>query len=466
MTQIRILMAALALSVVAGPAAAQSNTDEEPIGLFTAYQQALDQAPVIGERRALLEASDEVVNQAKARRWPTLSANARYTDSEYETSDVQFDPETGQRTEGLATTKEDSYNYGIDLAQPLYDRSVSKGVAEARSRRAVANVELAATRQDLASEVAQAYLRALRARATRELAEAEAEAYRTRWNQMERQLERNLASRVDVLDARVRYETALSDIAEAENELDAARLGLERLTGAYPQTLRSADPRSMAIEAPPTDSRVAVLMEEAGETNPQVDVQRERLGLAQDTVSVRQAERFPTITLEARYSDTNATDRVVQGEDARVQLMVQMPLFSGGGVSAGIAEARARKRAQRSALDNARREAMIETRQAVNELRSAYRRIEVSRQAAQTAEAQVEAVEQGLGVGLRDLVEVLDARAQLFSIRRDLAEAAYDYLIAEVQLQTITGAFEPSRLRDMDRAYLNEVVYLPGADGG
>lgn len=442
-----------ALALIPATGMGQSSDGDSAVGLFDAYQQALADAPGVAERQALTQAAEEVVNQAKARRWPTLSANARYTESEYE---VQ---------EGLATREEDSYNYGLDLAQPIYDRGVSTRLSEARSKRSVAGAELAATRQELASQVAQAYLRVLRARATRDLAQAEAEAYRTRWNQMQRQLESDLASRVDVLDARVRYETALSDIAKADNELDAARLGLQRLTGTYPQALRSADPRAMQLQAPPQNDRIAELMEQASEASPQVDVQRERLGQARDTVAVRQSERFPSLSLEARYSDTNATDRLIQGEDARVQVLLQVPLFSGGGVTAGIDEARARARAQRWALDNARREAMIETRQAINELRSAHRQVRVSRRALETAETQVQAAEQGLTVGLRDLVELLDARAQLFSIRRDLAEAAYDYLIAQVKLQTTTGAFEPSRLRELDQAYLHEVADLSGVDG-
>jgi outer membrane protein len=304
----------------------------------------------------------------------------------------------------------------------------------------------------------------LRARATRSLAEAEADAYRARWNQMQRRLERSLATRVDVLDAKVRFETALSDIAQASNELDAARLGLERLTGRNPGSLRAAEPGSMTLAETPTDTRVDEWMRQAGRENPTVAVERERLTQTRETIDVRQAERFPRVSLEARYSDTNATDQLIQGTDARVLLRVQMPLFSGGGLSAGVDEARARRMAQSAALDDARRQAVIDTRAAVNELRNAQRRIRVSRQALTTAETQVEASEEGLEVGVRDLVEVLDARAQLFSIRRDLAEAAYDYLIAQVQLKTTTGEFQPADLRELDRRYLDEVVAL-GTNG-
>ncbi|AGY92626.1 hypothetical protein SPICUR_08490 [Spiribacter curvatus] len=461
--------ALIGLLALGSPAAAlaQSGNDDgssPSVGLFRAYQEALEYAPVIDEREALREAGEEVVDQAKAQRLPNLSLDARYTDSRYETSDVRLNPETGAREQVIATTREDSYNYGLNLTQPIYDRSVSTNLAESRARLSVADAEFEATRQSLAAQVAEAYLRVLRARATRSLAEAEADAYRARWDQMESRLDRNLASRVDVLDARVRFETALSDIAQASNELDAARLGLERLTGLNPDALRAAEPQSMALSESPTDGRVRDWMEQAGRANPTVAVERERLNQARETIDVRQAERFPRVSLEARYSDTNATDQLIQGTDARVLLRLQVPLFSGGGLTAGVDEARARRMAQSAALEDARRQAVIDTRAAVNELRNAQRRIQVSRQALDTAKAQVEASEEGLEVGVRDLVEVLDARAQLFSIRRDLAEAGYDYLIAQVRLKTTTGEFQPTDLRELDQRYLDEVVTLQIGD--
>ena len=399
----------LLLPAALGSQAVAAQAQPESLGLFEAYERALAHAPVVSERRALLAAGESTVDQAKALRLPNISVDARYTDSEYETGDVRINPETGRREQVLTTTREDSYNYGINLSQPIYDRNVSTGLAEARARRGVAEAQLAATRQELASQVAQAYLRVLRAKTTRDLAEAEAEAYRARWQQMQRRLERDLATRVDVLDAQVRFDRARSDIAKANNELDAARLDLERLTGAYPARLRAAEPRAMPLPAAPDEARIQAWMDQAGRDNPAVSVEQQRLRQARETIAVRQAERFPRLSLEARYSDTNATDQLIQGEDARVLLRVQMPLYTGGGLSAGVDEARARQRAQAAALDDARRQAMIDARATANELRNARERIQVSRQALTTAEAQVEATERGLDVGLRDLVELLDA---------------------------------------------------------
>lgn len=81
------------------------------------------------------------------------------------------------------------------------------------------------------------------------------------------------------------------------------------------------------------------------------------------------------------------------------------------------------------------------------------------------SKAQPNAIEQGLDAGVRDLVEVLDARARLFGIRRELSEATYDYLISKVQLQTVSGGFDYESLRSLDTLYLNKLIDLTKAIG-
>ncbi len=45
----------------------------------------------------------------------------------------------------------------------------------------------------------------------------------------------------------------------------------------------------------------------------------------------------------------------------------------------------------------------------------------------------------GLEVGVRTSVDLLNARQQLFSARRDLAQALYGYIMAQLQLGAAAG---------------------------
>jgi outer membrane protein len=449
------------LITMASAALAQPDSEaSQQVGLSQAYRLALESMPTVEEQRARVDAASARLRQAKGRRLPELRADANYTASEYETTSTAIDPVTRQPRRTTETTDEESYRYGLNLIQPLYDRRVSTGIAEARERTELASAELDTTRQRLAGQVAEAYLRILRARDALELAEAEALAYQLRVEQMQRRLESGLSSRIDVLDAQVRRDEARSQIAQTENQLELARLELERLTGRRIENLRGADPRQVVLADPPSAAKIEQLQESAGRENPGVRVAMAEVALANRTTETRQAAFFPTLTAQARYSETDASDQVVQGEDRRVYLALEVPLYSGGQRSAGVDEARARERAARARMAERRRQAVIDTRTVSNDLRSAVRRVETSRQALSTAEAQLNAVERGLEAGVRDLVEVLDSRARLFRIRGDLSRATYDYLINQVRLDTLTGRFNPEKLEALDDQYLQQPVDL------
>lgn len=457
------LILTMALLLSGGAAAQSSPGADDAVNLTRAYELAVASMPTIAERRALEQAAEARVDQALSQRLPRIDADATYTDSAYETTTRSIDPSTGRPVEQLDTTNEESYRYGLNLIQPIYDREVSTGIAEARSRRTLATRETTATETRLAGQVAESYLRILRAREALRLAKAERRAYQLRVEQMQQRLARGLASRIDVLDGRVRADEARTAIVQARNELELARLDLERLTGTRIEQLLGASPERTELSRPPEASRVDALQTTAGQENPAVTVALAEQALADRTTASRRAAFFPRLSLQARYSDTNATDQLVQGEDRRIYLSLEVPLFSGGQRSAGVDEALAREQAARARTRERRRQAVIETRRLANEQRNAYERVRTARQSLETAKAQLNANEQGLDAGVRDLVEVLDARARLFGIRRDLSEATYDYLISKVQLQTVSGGFDYESLRSLDTRYLNRSIDLTKA---
>lgn len=455
----RVSMAVVLCSAVGVGEISYAN-EGEIIDLADAYKLAINSMPTVEERHALVDASSAQVAQARGRRLPTLTADANYTASEYETARTGVDPSTGQRVSQIETTDEESYRYGVNLTQALYDRSVSTGVDEALSRQGLAEADLKATQDTLAGQVAETYFKILRAQEAVQLATAETRAYQLQVDQMEQRLERGLATRVDVLDARVRLDEGKSAIARAENDLELARLDLQRITGERVSGLKAAEPETIALDAPPTKAAVEAFQRMAEENGPSVAPARAEATLAQRVTDRQQAEYFPVLSVQARYSDTDATDQLVQGEDKRIFLALEMPLYQGGQTTAAVDEARARERAARARLAERQRQATIETRQLANDLRTAYREVASSRQALDTAEAQLEATERGLEQGIRDLVEVLDSRARLYSIRRDLAKATYDYLISQVRIETVTGDFDDNRLEDLDTQYLKASVNL------
>lgn len=53
-------------------------------------------------------------------------------------------------------------------------------------------------------------------------------------------------------------------------------------------------------------------------------------------------------------------------------------------------------------------------------------------------------------VGLRSLLDVLNAEQQLQSVQRDLAEARYLYLVARVRLRSLAGSNTEDSIREIN----------------
>jgi outer membrane protein len=412
------------------------------------------------------QAQEQAVKRAEAKLFPNLALDGSISYSEFETSSSQLDPQTFQFQQTTRDVEQTARSYGVTLTQPLYDRGAWYSIDRAESEYELQRQRREASKQELAKRVAETYLTVLRERQSLSLARSELEALRLRVRKLEGQLERGLASRVDVLDAKVRKEEVEARRERAKNAAATALIELEQLVGTSVPALRAASLEGVRSKAPPSESKIAEWARQAGQRSPRVAVAREQVEVEEDTVEVRQSQHYPTVTLQGRLSDTDRTDQVVSGEQQRIAIQVQFPLYAGGGPSAGVDEARARKQAAQAQLDNERRKARSEVRSVANKLRSAINQVQVLQESLDTAETRVKAAERGLASGLRDQVEVLDARARVFEIRRELTNAIYDRLIATVRIKSLAGVLNQHSLDALDTRFLSKRLGMEEPETG
>lgn len=460
MRGIQALTAVVLCSLVTSSAAAGASRggDESVLGLATAVSRALDKAPATRAGRERVEAQKRAVTGEQGRLYPQVSANASASYSEFETSDSSFNPRTfafEQRTQEVEQTSE---TIGVSFEQTLYNREVFKRIDRARDETQQARARLQASRQDVIKRVAETYFKVLRQRESVSLARSELKSLRLRVEQLRKRLDRGLASQVDLLDARVRKKEVQARLAKARNASDEAAIQLERLVGASFSALRAADVERVASGGGPSDRQIQRWAERARGHSPSVTVAEERLDVREEAVAVRRSQYYPQLSLQARYSDTDRTDQVVSGRQKRIALQLSIPLYSGGQTAAGVDEARAREAAARARLDDARRKGMLDVRQVANKLRSAARQVGVQQQALETAREQTQATERSYQQGLRDQVDVLEARARVFEIKRELTNAVYDRLTARVKLESLIGELSVDRARQLEREHLAETL--------
>ena len=115
-------------------------------------------------------------------------------------------------------------------------------------------------------------------------------------------------------------------------------------------------------------------------------------------------------------------------------------------------EAEANRERARQELENARRNVATQTRQAYLGVESGIAQVKALRQSLASSVSVLEASKLGHEVGVRTNLDVLNAQQQLFSTRRDLYQAEYNYLISQLRLKAAAGSLGEADLSKVNQA--------------
>jgi len=161
--------------------------------------------------------------------------------------------------------------------------------------------------------------------------------------------------------------------------------------------------------------------------------------IADKQVDIKRSGHFPSLDLKGTVNRYDGQDSISLVDNESVAITLTVPLFAGGLTSSESAEASYSYEAEKSALELSRRETMRAVRDAYRGTQAAMSRVKALKAAEESAQSALNSVEQGLTVGTRTIVDVLDAQSNWYKARRDYAQARYDYVINVLSLQRTAG---------------------------
>jgi outer membrane protein len=133
-----------------------------------------------------------------------------------------------------------------------------------------------------------------------------------------------------------------------------------------------------------------------------------------------------------------------------VGVQLNVPIYSGGGVSALVEEEVYRHRASRENYEKVAREAERETRDGYLGVIAEIARVQALARSVESNQTAVEATDAGYEVGTRTIVDVLIARQSLFRARTDYARSKYDYLNNVLKLKRAAGTLQPDDIQQLN----------------
>ncbi|CAB5685336.1 TolC family outer membrane protein [Comamonas aquatica] len=399
------------------------------------YEAAEQNDARIRAARAAASAAREKLPQAQAQRLPNVSFNAGVNRNHLTTS-------TTMNARPISYTYSyDSSNQVLQLRQPLYRPYVGALVDQARAQVEDANAVLESNEQDLLVRVAEAYFDALLAREQLDLIAAQKTAYAAQLESAKKGFEAGVGVRTDIDDAQARVDMTRALELEAAQNYEFTRHRLSVLVGRPVEALASLNAKGLRPGQPlPASMDAWIAMAE--QNSPQLASLRAQLDSALMEIEKAKAGHKPTLDAVAGWSrsDSDSVTSVNTAYNQKfVGLQLSVPLYSGGYVNSTVRQAVAESERAREALEAAQLELGSRVYEQYRAMTEGALRISALEQAVRSAEQVVKSSRMSFKGGVRSIVDVLNAEQQHVTALRDLAQARYAYLLAQVRLQSLAG---------------------------
>ena len=396
----------------------------------------------------------EAVDENKALAWsnllPALDATATWSRGGSETSIEGIDLQD-------PTSREDTENYALTLRHALYHQENYETLDIARAQISEAGAIYHLAFQDFLLRVAEGYFLVLTFTDGVIFAEAEEKAFQRQYEQAEQRFEVGLTAVTDVHEAKASYDNARARAIVARNLLADAEEALKELTGEYFDNYEALQKVLPLVEPEPASAEQWVEM--ALDSNPTVLAARAGVDIAEATMRFARAGHFPTLDLVAGYSDFSNNKFVIRNDfqqqigtttlgvdDTSIQLLLNVPIYRGGAVSARTRQAGYLLDARTEDLDDIQRQTVRATQNAYRDVAAGIQEVQAFGQAVISAESALQATQAGFEVGTRTIVDVLIAEQRYYQAQRDNSIARHAYIVNHLRLQAIAGLLDSEDL--------------------
>jgi outer membrane protein len=260
-----------------------------------------------------------------------------------------------------------------------------------------------------------------------------------------------------VNEAQARYDLIVAQEIAAVNEHQIAKRSVEAITGTVPDKLATA---KADIQVKQLSQGMQDWQQVAVQNNLNIQIQQDALKLAEQEVERTQAGHLPTLDAVASYTNNYANGGTSGvGNDlknATIGLQLQIPLYQGGAISSRARQAVLNKQKALDDIEIARRQTDLETQRAYFNLSTTIAQVKALEQAQISSQSQLDSTKLGYEVGVRTSVDVLNAQQQLFSAKRDLLQARYNYLVNIIRLKAASGLVGEPDLQDINQQLVSD----------
>ena len=322
------------------------------------------------------------------------------------------------------------------VSESVFDFSSIRRFQASRVAVSAARSDVDSTQEQVAAQVARAYLAAIRSDTDVQTAKANVTLSQAVLTQTENQKKAGTGTGIEVTRAKVQLANDEQRLLVAGNERRRAYLQLLRAMGLRLDTeVELTDGlRYVPVDAVTLEQAKAQAVKE----RPDYRAQTERESNARLQASATKMERLPSLAAFGDYGSigtglNNALPTRTYGFSLRV------PVFDGGRRDAHRAEVASQYRAEKVRTNDLKEQVELEVRLALDGLHSADDQVKVAQEGLQLAENELAQARRRYEGGVANSLEVTDAQTRLERARDNKTAALYNYNAARIDLAEALG---------------------------
>ena len=413
------------------------------------YNEALENDPTFRAAEYSYLADKQIVVQGRAALLPSITLSGSTNWNEYYQNDI-------------LQQDYNSFSKSARVTQPLFRLDTWFNFKRSKSLTDAAEADFAYQQQDLLLRTAELYFGVLRAIDNLNAAISEEKAIKKQLDQAQQRYEVGLSAITGVQEAQLAYDLSRATRINNEGNLFSAREALNALIGREIVSLDELG-EDLSISSPYPNSKEE-WVKLALENNYQLKAAYLRKNAAKSNARSAASDRLPKIDIigsgsESETNQFNYEGFSINGQGIPVpavtgrrnySIQLSMPIFQGGAVYS--------KRKQAYAQYNeADENTLFSERRIIQEVRSQFSNVvtlvanvTAQEQAVVSASSALEATQVGYKVGTRNVVDLLQAEKNLYSAEKNLANAKYDYILANLRLALAAGTIDPSDIVEIN----------------
>lgn len=402
--------------------------------LLQVFQAAQAQDATVRASRAAAQGVRERLTLARAQMLPAVSANLTRNDNRLVSTTPGF-----FGNEQSSDSAYRSSNESLTVRQPLFRGGL---MAQYDLAQAVVNeseANLAQDEQELAVRVATAYLEALMAQEQNGLLQSQRGTNAKQLDAARATFKAGSGTRTDVDEAQARLDMVDAQLLEARLHVEYTLRQLQSLVDDPVGSLAPLRAERLKLSAV-DHGTLESWLERVEHASPRIRALTAQVEAARQEVRRSSGGHYPALDLVGQW--TRSASENVQSVNSRytnasVGLQLQIPIYSGGSVSATVRQALANQERAELALEAGLRDLRLRVHKEYRAMVESVPRVHAYEQAQRSADQMVLSNQMSFKAGSRTVMDVLNAEQQRMVTQRDLMQSRFQYLLARVRLNAM-----------------------------